>query len=168
MTWSRSGLIGVTARSRRANRVRWGKAAKTAPRSITLNNHYDWLAIDLANAEILEITGGEWSRKISSLTRVALQEARKALANVIAHCDREPDKTPIHNLAILYTHDCEANAVRSCLPEHCVSGRRSCDPTIMLSSLSTNNSATLAYCQYRSYTVDVIGQRLWLRRRLSL
>ena len=156
MTWSRQGLIGVTAHSSRTNRFDSSKATKTPPSHVLLIKPYDWLAVDLAIAKKSEITGGELSRKSLSLTSTALQEARKALANVTDYCDEVPERTLIHNLASLYPHDIEANALRSCLPEHCVSGCRFCDPTVMLSCPAANDGATLAYCQHRVYRIGVI------------
>ena len=56
------------------------KATKTPPNPIRSGKLYDWLAVDLTDANIGEITGRKtFSREKSSLTRNALQEAFQRL-----------------------------------------------------------------------------------------
>ena len=113
VTWSRPGLIGVTAGPFTANRFVRSKAAKTAPSRLVLTGPFDWLAIDVADAIVREITGGELNLRFSSLTSIALQEALKALADVIARCDCTPRNSSIHCQAIPYLHKSRSNAVDS-------------------------------------------------------
>lgn len=142
MTWSRPGLIGVTARAFIANRFICSKAAKLAPSCITLIHLCDWLAIDLGDADVWEITGGELTLRTSSLTSIALQKALKALADVTAHCDGVFRSFSIHCQAVPYLHKSRPNAVDSGVHRHCVSGRCICDLAIMLSCILPNGSRT--------------------------
>lgn len=137
----------------RANRFHTNKATSSPPSLVRLIYSSDWLAIDLEGM-------GDCRRKIKLREfvtyRIALQEAGKALAIVTIHCHRSPDEHPIHDSAILYLHACEANALRSSLPDHCVSGCVSCDPTIMPPHPSTNDGASSAFWQYRLCAIDGI------------
>lgn len=88
VTWSRPGLIGLAAGPFITNHFVRSKAAKTAPSRLTLIDLFDRLAIDLAAAIFREITGEQLTLTNSSLTSNALQEARKALGDVIVCRDR--------------------------------------------------------------------------------
>jgi hypothetical protein len=142
------------------------KATKTLPSHLELNKLLHWSATVRANASIWEITGGEAIVENSSLTRIALQEALVALTDVITRCDEAPGDDLIHSAPIVYLYDFWPNALRSKTPELCVSGCRTRDPTVMLSHVPSNEDAVRVYQLHDVFTLNVIGGRSWLRRRL--
>ena len=52
VTWSRQGLIGVTAHRLTTNRFASSKAAKTPPSRIVLIKTFDWMAVDLSDTSV--------------------------------------------------------------------------------------------------------------------
>lgn len=146
VTRSRPGLIGVTARSFRANRFNCSKAAKTPPSHIMLNNPYNWLSIDKAGEDIGEITGGGISKMKSSLTRIGLQEALRALADTIAHNDKLPGNMSVHCGVDLILHNVQANALCHCSLELCVSGSQFFDQRLPMMAL-LSQIASIGFAQ---------------------